>query len=210
MEMRELGRTGMKVSVLGLGLAEIPLHSDSSGDVDLAWLVLNNALDHGINFLDTAACYGETEEMIGGTVSHRRDKLYLATKAGHVTGGASGEPWTARVIAESIDRSLRRLRTDHLDLVQVHTCPLVVLRGGGEGADRGPGAGQRRWQDSLHRLQRGQRGRPMGRRERLVRHTPDELQPGRPAGSHQRAVRGSRVPSSGSHRQAAGSQRSLG
>ena len=130
MEMRELGRTGMKVSVLGLGLAEIPRHSDSSGDVDVAGQVLNQALDHGINFLDTAACYGETEEMIGRTVSHRRDEFNLATKAGHVTGGASGEHWTARVIADSIDRSLRRLRTDHLDLVQIHTCPLDVLQGG--------------------------------------------------------------------------------
>ena len=130
MEMKELGRTGMKVSVLGLGLAEIPRHDDSSSDVDVAGRVLNNALDNGINFLDTAACYGETEEMIGRTVSHRRSEYYLATKAGHVTGGARGEPWSARVVEESIDRSLRRLRTDHVDLVQIHTCPMDVLEKG--------------------------------------------------------------------------------
>ena len=63
MEMKELGKTGIKVSVLGLGLAEIPRHDDSSSNVDMAGRVLNNALDNGINFLDTAACYGETEEI---------------------------------------------------------------------------------------------------------------------------------------------------
>ena len=95
MEMRELGRTGMNVSVLGLGLAEIPRHDYAYSDVEATARVLNNALDNGINFLDTAACYGETEEMMGRTVAGRRSEYYLATKAGHVTGGASGEPWTA-------------------------------------------------------------------------------------------------------------------
>ena len=130
MEMKELGKTGIKVSILGLGLAEIPRHDDSSSDVDMAGRVLNNALDNGINFLDTAACYGETEEMIGQTVSHRRSDYYLATKAGHVTGDASGEPWSTNVVEESIERSLRRLKTDHLDLVQIHTCPIEILEKG--------------------------------------------------------------------------------
>ena len=92
MEKRELGNTGMLISVLGLGLAEIPRHEDSSNDLKLASKVLNNALDSGINLLDTAACYGDTETMIGTTVSHRRDEYYLATKAGHITGDAKGVP----------------------------------------------------------------------------------------------------------------------
>ncbi len=147
MEMRELGRTGMKVSVLGLGLAEIPRHDDSSGDLDLAGRVLGNALDNGINFLDTAACYGETEEMIGRAVSHRRSEYYLATKAGHVTGGETGEPWSAEVVEASIDRSLRRLRTDHVDLVQIHTCPMEELLNGEviEALERARDAGKTRF-----------------------------------------------------------------
>lgn len=130
MEKRTLGKTDMDVTRLGLGLAEIPRHDDSQSDVEAAGRVLNAALDGGINFLDTSACYGETEEMMGKTVAHRRDEYFLATKCGHVTGGATGKAWTVATIEESIDRSLRRLQTDHVDLVQLHTCPLEVLQQG--------------------------------------------------------------------------------
>ena len=130
MEKRTLGKTGMHVTRLGLGLAEITRHDDFQSDVEAAGRVLNVALDGGINFLDTAACYGQTEEMIGKTVAHRRDEYFLATKCGHVTGGATGQPWSAETIAASIDRSLKRLQVDHIDLVQLHTCPLEVLQQG--------------------------------------------------------------------------------
>ena len=130
METSVFGNTGLEVSRLGLGLAEIPRHQASSSDVEEAGRVLNVALDGGINFLDTAACYGETEEMMGRTVAHRRDEYVLATKCGHVTGGASGEPWTSETIEPSIDRSPRRLRTDRVDLVQLHSCDLDVLERG--------------------------------------------------------------------------------
>ena len=190
MEMRELGRTGMNVSVLGLGLAEIPRHDYAYSDVEATARVLNNALDNGINFLDTAACYGETEEMMGRTVADRRSEYYLATKAGHVTGGASGEPWTASVIEESIDRSLERLRTDYVDLVQI---PHLPDGGAGEGrGDRGPREGQGRRQDPVHRPQRRQRGGDVGRQERPVRHPPDQLQP---RGGNTPAPRGCWTPS---------------
>ncbi|MDA1349331.1 MAG: aldo/keto reductase, partial [Chloroflexi bacterium] len=89
----------------------------------------NLALDSGINFLDTAACYADTEELIGSTVSHRRDEFFLASKCGHAVD-SSLEPWTAEVIAESVDRSLKRLRTDHLDVLQLHTPTLDVLQRG--------------------------------------------------------------------------------
>jgi len=128
-EYVELGKTGLMVSPLGLGLAEITRHKETETDED-GGRVLNAALDCGINFLDTAACYGQTEEIIGRTVAHRRDEYVLASKCGHVTGGATGEPWTARTIEESIDRSLRRLRTDHLDVVQLHSCDVDVLERG--------------------------------------------------------------------------------
>ena len=119
MEMTTLGNTGLKVSCLGAGLAEIG-EQLTMADIEQAGQVLNAALDGGINFLDTAACYGVSEEVIGRTIAHRRDEYILASKCGHVTGGYVGEPWTVQTITDSIDRSLVRLRTDYLDLVSRH------------------------------------------------------------------------------------------
>ena len=119
MELRPLGETGLKVSRLGAGLVEIGRMLTLSDEAQ-AGRVLNAALDGGVNFLDTAECYGVSEELIGRTVSHRRREFVLATKVGHVTGGYRGEPWTARTVKDSIDRSLKLMRTDYLDLVQLH------------------------------------------------------------------------------------------
>lgn len=129
MEKRLFGRTGFQVSRLGAGLAEIG-HRLTLADESRAGRVLNAALDAGINFLDTAACYDISEELVGRTVASRRGDYFLATKAGHVTGGYQGEEWTYRTVADSIDRSLVRMRTDHLDLVQLHSCDVDVLEQG--------------------------------------------------------------------------------
>ena len=118
MEMATLGRTGLRVSRLGVGLAEIG--GISLDELQRAERVLGTALDSGINFFDTAECYGNSEELIGRTMAGRRDEIVLATKAGHVSTGSSGETWTATTVSEGIDHSLRKLRTDHVDLVQVH------------------------------------------------------------------------------------------
>ena len=72
-------------------------------DVSVAGELLNAALDGGINFLDTAACYGRSEEWIGRTISHRRQEYVLATKAGHVMEGYAGQEWTAQTILDSIE-----------------------------------------------------------------------------------------------------------
>ncbi len=128
METRVLGKTGLEVSRLGVGLAEIG-GLETTG-VAQAAEVLNTALDAGINFLDTAACYGNSEELIGRAIADRRDEYILATKAGHVAGGYKGEAWTAHTIRDSIDRSLERMRTDHLDIVQLHTCSVAELERG--------------------------------------------------------------------------------
>lgn len=127
MKYRTLGRTGLEISRLGIGLAEI---GESETEVAQADRLLNAALDNGINFLDTAACYGNSEELIGQTVSARRDEFILATKCGHITGGYEGTAWTRRTIADSIDRSLTRLKTDHVDLLQLHSCDLDILQRG--------------------------------------------------------------------------------
>lgn len=136
METTDFGKTGIKITRLGLGLAEIS-RQERSKLVEEADRVLNLALDGGINFLDTAACYGRTEEIIGATVSHRRSEYILATKCGHTTDdGDRGIPWTEHkswtgsAVSESIDRSLRRLQTDHLDLAQLHSCDVDILERG--------------------------------------------------------------------------------
>lgn len=128
MESATLGSTGLKVSRLGLGLAEIG--DLSLNDLPQAASVLNLALDNGITFLDTSACYGNSEELVGNAVAHRRDEYVLATKCGHVSGGYEGQDWTASTVRDSIDRSLVRLKTDHLDLVQLHSCDLDTLKRG--------------------------------------------------------------------------------
>ena len=129
MEKRRLGKTNLQVSHLGVGLAEIG-YNLTLADEATAADVLNSALDGGINFLDTSACYGISEELIGRTIARRRDEYVLATKCGHVAGGYQGEPWTAQTITDSIDRSLKRMRTDRLDLVQLHSCGVDVLEEG--------------------------------------------------------------------------------
>lgn len=129
MEKRSLGHTGLEVSRLGVGLAEIG-HGLTFAQEAQAARVLNTALDAGINFLDTSACYGISEELIGRTIPHRRREYVLATKCGHVAGGYDGEEWTAQTIRDSIDRSLSRMRTDYVDLVQLHSCGVDVLERG--------------------------------------------------------------------------------
>ena len=130
MEQTPFGKTGLMVTRLGIGASELGDYSLSGDDVEKAGRVLNTALDGGINFLDTGACYRNSEELIGLTVSSRRDDYVLATKCGHARGGLPGEDWSAETVARSIERSLVRLKTDHLDLVQIHSCNLSVLERG--------------------------------------------------------------------------------
>ncbi|MDA1297069.1 MAG: aldo/keto reductase [Chloroflexi bacterium] len=129
MERVPLGKTGLEVSRLGVGLAEIG-YELSLDEVSQAGDVLNAVLDSGINFLDTAACYSISEELIGRTVSKRRSEFVLATKAGHVAGGYDGKAWSYQTVADSVDRSLKRLKTDYLDIVQLHSCGIDVLERG--------------------------------------------------------------------------------
>ena len=82
METKRLGKTDLKVGRLGIGLSEVGFNLDLS-DVEQARDVITQALDNGVNFLDTAACYGISEELIGLVVSERRSEFVLATKAGH-------------------------------------------------------------------------------------------------------------------------------
>ena len=119
---KTLGRTGVEVTTLGFGAMELrggnrgPALSDED-----AGKLLNLVLDSGINFIDTSIDYGLSEERIGKYISHRRDEYFLASKCGCVVDGQQGEhDHTARNIRHGVENSLRRLQTDHLDLVQFH------------------------------------------------------------------------------------------
>lgn len=132
MERRILGKTGLRVSVLGFGGAEIGFESAAEGDVAR---LIGTALDAGLNVIDTAECYwdgtedGSSESLIGRAAGHRRDDFHLFTKVGH-TPGIDGDDWDPAAMAASIDRSLRRLRTDRVDLLQLHSCSEALLRDG--------------------------------------------------------------------------------
>ncbi len=127
METRQFGKTDMQVSVLGFGAVEI----DGGSLTDVEQL-LNSALDAGVNVLDTAECYGNSEDLIGRAVAGRRSDYFLFTKCGHAAGEELPDypEWDPRLLEASIERSLRRLRTDHVDLLQLHSCSLNVLRKG--------------------------------------------------------------------------------
>lgn len=126
MERRIMGNTGMKVSILGFGGAEIGFEGASLEDVEA---LLHEALDLGLNVIDTAGCYANSEELLGRAVGSRRRDFYLFTKCGH--GDDYTMPaWTGPEIAASIERSLKRLKTDYIDLIQLHTCSKKILEQG--------------------------------------------------------------------------------
>jgi aryl-alcohol dehydrogenase-like predicted oxidoreductase len=127
---RALGRTGTNVTMLGYGAMELrgrPRGPEIS-DED-AGRLLNAVLDGGVNLIDTSPDYGRSEELIGTHVGHRRDEFFLASKCGCPTEFPADVPppyphdYSQGNVRADVEQSLRRLRTDHLDLVQVHMSP---------------------------------------------------------------------------------------
>jgi aryl-alcohol dehydrogenase-like predicted oxidoreductase len=125
-ERRLLGRTGLAVSVLGFGGSEIGFERVEAATVQR---LLLDALDTGLNIVDTAECYGESETVIGAALVGRRRDVHLFTKCGHFEGTRLDD-WRPESLERSIARSLQRLRTDHVDLLQLHTCSEDDLRRG--------------------------------------------------------------------------------
>jgi predicted aldo/keto reductase-like oxidoreductase len=106
MEKRTLGKTGWELSVIGFGAIKLPHISQKECEI-----LLNQAIDAGINFIDTADCYGDSEEKIGLALNGRRKEFYLSTKI---------DERDFIGVGKKLERCLRRLRTDYIDLVFFH------------------------------------------------------------------------------------------
>ncbi len=140
MEKRVLGRSGIKVSPMGLGSWAIGGEfyyqgiADGWGDVDDAESVkaIHRAFELGVNFLDTADCYGigHSEEVIGKAIAGKRDSVVLATKFGNfgneTTKTIHGVNITPDYIERACDASLKRLNTDYIDVYQLHEWNISV------------------------------------------------------------------------------------
>ena len=127
MEKRRLGRTGFEVSALGFGGGPVGFLGADQGRVTK---IVNYLLDNGVNFIDTAAGYPGSEEALGNAVNHRRDEYVLVSKCGQAFDDLEGEAWSAQVIEQTVDRALRRLKTDHLDVMLLHGCDQEFLERG--------------------------------------------------------------------------------
>lgn len=138
LEVRRLGRAGPEVTVLGFGAMELrgtPHRNPRPLDEDVAGAVLNAVLDEGITFIDTSIDYALSEERIGRHIGSRRDEYVLASKAGcpldFAPDATPGRPlphdYSPANIRAGVEQSLRRLRTDRLDLVQLHISPSLEV-----------------------------------------------------------------------------------
>lgn len=125
--MTTLGRTELHVSRLGFGGAPIGLLDSEQEQVRH---VIDKLLEGGVNLIDTAAAYKGSEEALGKALDGRRDDVVLVSKCGQSFDDVEGEAWSRAAILGAIDRSLKRLKTDHLDVVLLHTCDLDVLKKG--------------------------------------------------------------------------------
>ena len=127
MEYRQLGQSGLRISVLSLGTMTFGGRDNFSKvgatDVDGARRQVDLCLEAGVNLFDTANCYsdGVSEEILGQALEGRRDSVLIATKARMVVGHGPNDGGASRYhLIRECEKSLRRLRTDHIDLYQLH------------------------------------------------------------------------------------------
>ncbi len=129
MQTRQLGRTGIAVSLLGLGTVKLGRTAQvkypqpfSLPDDDAAGRLLDCARDLGINVIDTAPAYGSSEERLGRLLGNARRDWIVCTKVGEeFENGRSRYDFSGAHVRHSVERSLRRLRTDYLDVVLIHS-----------------------------------------------------------------------------------------
>jgi aryl-alcohol dehydrogenase-like predicted oxidoreductase len=128
MQYRELGRTGWKVSAISFGAWAI---GGTWGGVqdDESYAALNRALDLGVNFFDTADVYGDghSEQLLGKLRKERSEKFYIATKAGRRANPHAAGSYNKKNLTSYVERSLKNLAVDALDLLQLHCPPTEVF-----------------------------------------------------------------------------------
>ena len=112
------GSTGLTTGVLGFGGASL---ASGSTDIPRAVRAVELLLDAGVNLIDTAACYGDSEEIIGRHLARHRDRFILVSKCGHHEVLPDGSMRSLPVTMDDIDRALRRLRTDRIDVMLLHS-----------------------------------------------------------------------------------------
>ncbi len=125
MEKRDFGTTGLKVFPIGFGAGHIGGNELTETE---ASNLLNSVLDLGINLIDTARGYGLSEERIGKYISHRRNEFILSTKVGYGIPGYND--WTYDCIIAGVDQALKIMKTDYIDIVHLHSCPIGTLHYG--------------------------------------------------------------------------------
>jgi len=130
MKKNTLGRTGLNVTQLAFGAMELRHGPDSDRKItdEISERVLNGVLDAGINFIDTAPDYGLSEERIGRYISSRRKEFFISTKCGcdpKDKGGQGGHIWSRDQLLKNIDGSLKRLKLDYVDILQLHNPKLA-------------------------------------------------------------------------------------
>jgi aryl-alcohol dehydrogenase-like predicted oxidoreductase len=124
MEKIPFGSTGLHVSRLGYGSANIAyLHSDPRQSADM----IRKLLDLGLNVLDTAASYPGSEQFIGEHLSDRRDDYVLISKLGQKIPESDAPEWSEKLVLDTVDRALKSLRTDRVDVMLLHSCSLDTL-----------------------------------------------------------------------------------
>jgi len=125
MRYRRLGRTGLDVSVIGVGTWQLGGEWGKEFTQREADTILGRARELGMNLVDTAECYGDhvSEELVGPAIARHRDDWVLATKFGHryLGDGERRDEWSAAEVLAQLERSLRALGTDHIDVYQFHS-----------------------------------------------------------------------------------------
>ena len=119
MEYRNLGKAGVKVSAIGIGCNQFGGKVNQEGTK----AIVNRALELGINFFDTADVYsrGVSEEFLGAALEGQRERVVIATKGRYKMGDGPNDQGASRYhIMNAVEASLRRLKTDHIDLYQIH------------------------------------------------------------------------------------------
>ena len=141
MKYRRLGRTGLSVSVVGVGTWQLSGEWGQTFTQQEVDQLFGRARELGVNLIDSAECYGDhlAEALIGAAIRHRRDDWVIATKFGHqfhpeALGRDRWSPvtvrsdhWTPQEVIGQLEASLRALGTDHVDLYQAHSAPAAVI-----------------------------------------------------------------------------------